>query len=201
VRLQRRWRRSLESSELSAPGKPHCKMFRNQYDTDVTTWSPAGRIHQIEYAMEAVKQGSAAVGLKSNTHVVLATLKRATSELSSFQKKVRRRWERSSKQPHHGSPYVHAFPMRLLIVSNILSHSIPLAGVCDFSGLAFASSWSQPLPWPHTPSKLHFSESLALFPVRQFLADLEFLRLYLCGIVSRLLSHTPSPSPPHTHTH
>mmetsp|Transcript_43736 Transcript_43736/g.52901 ORF Transcript_43736/g.52901 Transcript_43736/m.52901 type:complete len:269 (+) Transcript_43736:234-1040(+) len=63
-------------------------MFRNQYDTDVVTWSPAGRIHQIEYAMEAVKQGSAAVGLKSSKHVVLATLKRATSELSSYQKKL-----------------------------------------------------------------------------------------------------------------
>ncbi len=35
-----------------------------QYDQDVVTWSPQGRIHQIEYAMEAVKQGSAAVGLK-----------------------------------------------------------------------------------------------------------------------------------------
>lgn len=63
-------------------------MFRNQYDTDVVTWSPQGRIFQIEYAMEAVKQGSAAVGLKSNTHVVLATLKRAQSELSAYQRKV-----------------------------------------------------------------------------------------------------------------
>lgn len=34
-----------------------------QYDTDIT-WSPQGRIHQVEYAMEAVKQGSCAVGLK-----------------------------------------------------------------------------------------------------------------------------------------
>lgn len=63
-------------------------MFRNQYDTDVTTWSPVGRLHQVEYAMEAVKQGSAAVGLRSNTHVVLATLKRAASPLSSYQRKV-----------------------------------------------------------------------------------------------------------------
>ena len=38
--------------------------FAPQYDTDVVTWSPQGRIFQIEYAMEAVKQGSAAVGLK-----------------------------------------------------------------------------------------------------------------------------------------
>lgn len=90
-----------------------------QYDTDVTTWSPQGRIFQIEYAMEAVKQGSAAVGLKvgiitlfavvvfvilftaklniissptfslqSKTHAVIATLKRAPSELSSYQRKV-----------------------------------------------------------------------------------------------------------------
>mmetsp|Transcript_4485 Transcript_4485/g.13606 ORF Transcript_4485/g.13606 Transcript_4485/m.13606 type:complete len:266 (+) Transcript_4485:108-905(+) len=63
-------------------------MFRNQYDTDLTTWSPQGRLHQIEYAMEAVKQGSAVVGVKSATHVVLATLKRSTSELSATQKKL-----------------------------------------------------------------------------------------------------------------
>eukprot|EP00854_Cymbomonas_tetramitiformis_P005989 gene5990-7198_t len=38
--------------------------------------------------MEAVKQGSAAVGLKSKKYVVLATLKRAASELSAYQRKV-----------------------------------------------------------------------------------------------------------------
>ena len=63
-------------------------MFRNQYDTDCTTWSPAGRIHQIEYALEAVKQGSAAIGLRSNKYAIVATLKRASSELSSHQKKI-----------------------------------------------------------------------------------------------------------------
>ncbi|XP_010263616.1 PREDICTED: proteasome subunit alpha type-1-B-like [Nelumbo nucifera] len=63
-------------------------MFRNQYDTDVTTWSPAGRLFQVEYAMEAVKQGSAAIGLRSKTHVVLASVNKANSELSSHQKKI-----------------------------------------------------------------------------------------------------------------
>eukprot|EP01112_Ceratiomyxa_fruticulosa_P010827 TRINITY_DN2877_c0_g1_i1.p1 TRINITY_DN2877_c0_g1~~TRINITY_DN2877_c0_g1_i1.p1 ORF type:complete len:256 (+),score=46.58 TRINITY_DN2877_c0_g1_i1:1277-2044(+) len=63
-------------------------MFRNQYDSDITTWSPAGRIHQIEYAMEAVKQGSAAIGLKSKTHAVLVTLKKTTFELGSYQNKL-----------------------------------------------------------------------------------------------------------------
>jgi len=38
--------------------------------------------------MEAVKQGSASVGLKSSTHVVLCALSRASSELSSYQRKI-----------------------------------------------------------------------------------------------------------------
>jgi len=63
-------------------------MFRNQYDTDVTVWSPEGRLLQVEYAMESVKQGSACVGLRSSTHCVLGALKRSVSELSSHQKKL-----------------------------------------------------------------------------------------------------------------
>ncbi|XP_054261402.1 proteasome subunit alpha type-1-like [Macrosteles quadrilineatus] len=63
-------------------------MFRNQYDSDVTVWSPQGRLHQVEYAMEAVKLGSATVGLKNKTHALIIALKRATSELSAHQKKI-----------------------------------------------------------------------------------------------------------------
>lgn len=33
----------------------------------MTVWSPQGRIHQVEYAMEAVKQGSATIGFNSKT--------------------------------------------------------------------------------------------------------------------------------------
>ena len=63
-------------------------MFRTLYDNDITVWSPQGRIHQLEYAMEAVKQGSACVGAKSETHAVVATLMRTPSELSSYQEKI-----------------------------------------------------------------------------------------------------------------
>ncbi|KAI9224529.1 20S proteasome subunit alpha 6 [Blastocladiella britannica] len=63
-------------------------MFRNQYDGDISTFSPQGRLHQIEYALEAVKQGSACVGIKSKTHVVLVGLQRQGGELASYQKKV-----------------------------------------------------------------------------------------------------------------
>lgn len=45
-------------------------------------------MHQVEYAMEAVKQGAACVGLRSADYAVLAAVKRAPSDLSSHQKKL-----------------------------------------------------------------------------------------------------------------
>lgn len=60
----------------------------SKYDMDCITWSPGGRILQIEYAMEAVKQGTPVLGLRSKTHVVLATFKRAQSELAEHQQKI-----------------------------------------------------------------------------------------------------------------
>ncbi|KAL2039043.1 hypothetical protein N7G274_008092 [Stereocaulon virgatum] len=63
-------------------------MFRNNYDNDSVTFSPQGRIFQVEYASEAVKQGSVVVGIASKTHTVLVALRRNAEELSSYQKKV-----------------------------------------------------------------------------------------------------------------
>lgn len=44
--------------------------------------------HQVEYAAEAVKHGSACVGVLGKKHVILASLKRATSEIASPQRKI-----------------------------------------------------------------------------------------------------------------
>lgn len=45
-------------------------------------------MHQIEYALEAVKQGSAVVGIKSKHFAVLAAIKRSFHDLASFQQKI-----------------------------------------------------------------------------------------------------------------
>lgn len=66
---------------------PTRTVFHRWYDNDVTVWSPQGKIHQIEFAMEAVKQFSATVGLKSKPHAVLVTLRRAQSGRAAHQKK------------------------------------------------------------------------------------------------------------------
>lgn len=63
-------------------------MFRNQYDTDVTVWSPQGQLYQIDYAKEAVKQGHACLGLTSKNLVVLAGIKRQNVKLAEHMKKI-----------------------------------------------------------------------------------------------------------------
>ena len=60
-------------------------MFRNQYDTDVTVWSPQGRLHQVEYATEAVNQGYVCLGVRNENFVVLAALKRSPNDLAANQ--------------------------------------------------------------------------------------------------------------------
>jgi 20S proteasome subunit alpha 6 len=63
-------------------------MLKSFYDLDCTTWSPQGKLFQIEYAMEAVKQGSVCLGLRSSEYVVLCSLKRLPSELAGYQEKM-----------------------------------------------------------------------------------------------------------------
>lgn len=63
-------------------------MYRNLYDTDVTVWSPQGRLFQVEYAMEGVKLGTCAVGVRSKRGVVLAGQRRSVSKLASNHTKL-----------------------------------------------------------------------------------------------------------------
>lgn len=48
------------------------------YDRTMSTFSPDGRLFQVEYAKEAVKKGATSVGVTFNGGVILATVKQAT---------------------------------------------------------------------------------------------------------------------------
>ncbi|EDV36757.1 uncharacterized protein Dana_GF13117, isoform B [Drosophila ananassae] len=56
-------------------------LTRSEYDRGVNTFSPEGRLFQVEYAIEAIKLGSTAIGICTPEGVVLAVEKRITSPL------------------------------------------------------------------------------------------------------------------------
>ena len=56
-------------------------LTRSEYDRGVNTFSPEGRLFQVEYAIEAIKLGSTAVGINTSSGVVLAVEKRLNSKL------------------------------------------------------------------------------------------------------------------------
>ncbi|KAK6430261.1 proteasome component pup2 [Oleoguttula sp. CCFEE 5521] len=64
---------------------------RSEYDRGINTFSPEGRLFQVEYSLEAIKLGSTAIGIQTGEGVVLGVEKRVTStllETSSVEKIV-----------------------------------------------------------------------------------------------------------------
>ncbi|KAG8836204.1 proteasome component pup2 [Serendipita sp. 411] len=56
-------------------------LTRSEYDRGVNTFSPEGRLFQVEYAIEAIKLGSTTVGIKTPEGVILGVEKRVPSPL------------------------------------------------------------------------------------------------------------------------
>jgi len=56
-------------------------LTRSEYDRGVNTFSPEGRLFQVEYAIEAIKLGSTVIGICTSEGVVLVVEKRITSAL------------------------------------------------------------------------------------------------------------------------
>lgn len=56
-------------------------LSRSEYDRGVNTFSPEGRLFQVEYAIEAIKLGSTAIGICTKEGVILVVEKRVTSPL------------------------------------------------------------------------------------------------------------------------
>jgi len=53
----------------------------NRLDSGVNTFSETGRLYQVEYALEAIKLGSTAIGIQTKEGVLLAVEKRVESKL------------------------------------------------------------------------------------------------------------------------
>lgn len=89
--------RSVRATSLRAVARM-TRLSRSEYDRGVNTFSPEGRLFQVEYAMEAIKVrrappgslaaltswmqlGTTAVGISTKEGVLLAVEKRITSSL------------------------------------------------------------------------------------------------------------------------
>ena len=59
---------------------------KEHYDRGVNTFSPEGRIYQIEYALEAIKLGSTSIGIRTPEGVVLGVEKKQASKLMEVSK-------------------------------------------------------------------------------------------------------------------
>ncbi|EED93051.1 20S proteasome subunit PAC1 [Thalassiosira pseudonana CCMP1335] len=52
-----------------------------RYDSSTTTFSPEGRLHQVEYAIEAINNAGTSVGILARDGVVMASERKVTSGL------------------------------------------------------------------------------------------------------------------------
>lgn len=52
-----------------------------RYDSSTTTFSPEGRLHQVEYAIEAINNAGTCVGILAKNGIVMACERRTTSPL------------------------------------------------------------------------------------------------------------------------
>ena len=50
-------------------------LTRSEYDRGVSTFSPEGRLFQVEYSLEAIKLGSTAIGISTSEGVILGVEK------------------------------------------------------------------------------------------------------------------------------
>lgn len=111
-------------------------MGESQYSFSLTTFSPSGKLVQIEYALNAVAAGATSLGIKATNGVVLATEKKLRSTLidESTVKRI------SVVSPNIGLAYSGMGPDSRLLVrrarkqaqayDRVYKEHIPVAQLC-----------------------------------------------------------------------
>eukprot|EP00475_Leptophrys_vorax_P016179 TRINITY_DN22635_c0_g2_i2.p1 TRINITY_DN22635_c0_g2~~TRINITY_DN22635_c0_g2_i2.p1 ORF type:complete len:262 (-),score=17.32 TRINITY_DN22635_c0_g2_i2:621-1406(-) len=103
-----------------------------RYDSRTTTFSPEGRLFQVEYAMEAISHAGAAIGILATDGVVLAAEKRITSKLLESLK--------TSEKMHRIDDHVAAAVAGITADANILVNSARLAAQ------RYTFAYQEPMP-------------------------------------------------------
>uniref|UniRef100_A0A7S1WYT3 Proteasome subunit alpha type n=1 Tax=Tetraselmis chuii TaxID=63592 RepID=A0A7S1WYT3_9CHLO len=106
-----------------------------RYDSRTTIFSPEGRLYQVEYAMEAISNAGAAVGILATDGVVLAAEKRITSKLLDTAAVGVRR-EKMYKLDEHIA----------CAVAGITADANILINTCRLSAQRYTFAYQEPIP-------------------------------------------------------
>ena len=103
-----------------------------RYDSQTTTFSPQGRLYQVEYAIAAIQNAASAVGVLTPQGIVVATEKKASSKLLSPSK--------SSDKTYKLSEHCFAAVAGLTSDANILINSARLQAA------QYEYTYAEPMP-------------------------------------------------------
>ncbi|PTD08240.1 putative proteasome subunit alpha type-2 [Fusarium culmorum] len=118
----------------------------DRYSFSLTTFSPSGKLVQIEYALNAVNQGITALGIKATNGIVIATEKKSSSPLAdqSSLSKI------SDITPNIGMVYSGMGPdYRVLVdrarkdVARVMQEATQSAGVRPYGVSLLIAGWDE----------------------------------------------------------
>ncbi|KAJ9513418.1 hypothetical protein QJQ45_005971 [Haematococcus lacustris] len=106
-----------------------------RYDSRTTIFSPEGRLYQVEYAMEAISNAGASMGLLAKDGVVLVAEKKITSKLLDTNAVGVRR-EKMYKLDDHIA----------CAVAGITADANILINICRLAAQRYRSAYQEPMP-------------------------------------------------------
>jgi 20S proteasome subunit alpha 3 len=106
-----------------------------RYDSRTTIFSPEGRLYQVEYAMEAISNAGASIGIIAKDGVVLVAEKKITSKLLDTHAVGVRR-EKMYRLDDHVA----------CAVSGITADANILVNICRLSAQRYFLAYQEPIP-------------------------------------------------------